>query len=287
MPGTTLSQSVDFAKLLMTAIGKDLYDKPNALVMEAEKVLVNLMLCTAKRYAARCYPIDLKKAGSEHTYSKMSCTGLQMQKRDSTVLCKETMSGFFDKLIMQGDKVGAIEAVRTHITKLYAEELPLSYFKLTKKISKPCDKYVVIPPHVKAWERQVRRLGEGESPSVGEQFDYVITRIDRKKKGLGHAMVDYPLAEQSGLSAADVDKEKYMETQISNPLAMPLSVIMGKAAGRALLDSSNYLRKNTIKAAPGNLLGFFGRSALTTTKSANKRPPSVAEEKESVKKAKN
>lgn len=255
MPGIDVKKAMEFGKLLEVNITRDLYNKPNALVMEYEKIFCPLLLVTAKRYAGRKYEFD-------HTKSKLNCNGLQLVKRDSPELCKETMSGFFKRALMDSDKGAAGKFVEEQVKKLMVDEHPLTHFRLTKKISKQLKDYTVIPPHIQAWQRMIGRIGAAESPSVGEQFKFIITRVDKKQKGLAHAMVDYPYAEENKLGK-DIDKIHYLRTFIDNPLRLPMKLILGKSEMERILDPNNYTRTETITAKKGNLLGFFGKTTMT------------------------
>lgn len=246
---------MEFGKLLEVNITRDLYNKKNALVMEYEKIFCPLLLVTAKRYAGRKYEFD-------HTKSKLNCNGLQLVKRDSPELCKETMSGFFQRALMDSDKVAAGKFVEEQVRKLMVDEHPMSHFRLTKKISKQLKDYVTVPPHINAWQRMVSRIGAAESPSVGEQFKFIITRVDKKQKGLSHAMTDYMYAEEHELGK-DIDKPHYLRTFIDNPLRLPMELILGKTEMKRILDINNYPRTETVTAKKGNLLGFFGKTSIT------------------------
>ena len=257
MPNITVEKSMEYGKLLEVNITRDLYCNKNALVMEYEKVFSPLLLVTAKRYAGRKYEFD-------HTKSKLNCNGLQLVKRDSPDLCRETMSGFFQKALMDGDKNEAGKFVEEQIKKLMLDEHHMTNFRLTKKISKRPQDYKVTPPHITAWLRMVQRIGAAEAPAVGEPFKYILCRIDKKQKGLSHAMVDYMLAEERNLGK-DIDKMHYLRTFIGNPLRLPMKLILGEKETRRILDPSNYKRIETIQQKKGNLLGFFGKSSISTT----------------------
>lgn len=256
MPGITVAKAIEYGKELERCITRDLYNRPNALVMEYEKTYCPLLLVTAKRYVGSKYEFDPNKF-------KVAANGLQLVKRDAAVLCVKTMQGFFDCIFKEKDKAKAAEVVREAVRKLYADETPLDYFKLTKKISRKVEKYDVIPPHIEAWQRMVQRVGKVESPSIGEMFDFIMTRIDKKTKGLGHAMVDYQLAVEKEL-VTSIDKDYYFNTFILKPLKEPMEMILGKKKTDEILDQRSYTRTETVVPKPGNILHAFGLTSLTS-----------------------
>lgn len=270
MPNITIEKSIKYGKMLEHNITKDLYHRKNALVMEYEKVFCPLLLVTAKRYAGRKYEFDPNKY-------KMTTNGLQLVKRDTAILCVKTMGSFFDCIFKDNDKIKGANVVKDAITNLFNDNTPLEYFKLTKKISKKLSDYKTIPPHISAWQNMVSRLGEAESPSVGEMFDFIVTRIDKKTKGMGHAMVDFQYAEENNLLTS-IDKTYYFNTFIVNPLKTPMEMILGPEVTADILNTSNYTRVETVVAKKGNILGFFGVNSVTTkrkmatsTQSTNKK----------------
>ena len=262
MPGITIAKSIEYGKLLEKNITRDLYNKPNALVMEYEKVLCPLLLVTAKRYASKKYEFDPNKG-------KINFMGLQLVKRDAPLICKTTMKEFFERAIMQADKQQAGKYVEDQITRLMTDKMSLDNFKITKKISKRFQDYTTVPPHIIAHQRMIERIGPAEAPSVGEGFEFVITRIDKKSKGMSHAMVDYMYAEENGLGK-DIDKTHYLRTFVDNPLRLPMELILGKSETTRILNPSNYQRVETVKASKGNLLGFFGVTSRTVTTGAKR-----------------
>ena len=260
MPNITTAKSIEYGKILEHNITRDLYSNENALVMEYEKVFNPLLLVTAKRYAGNKYEFDPNKC-------KLNVNGLQLVKRDSAVLCVETMQGFFDRVFKDGDKEAAAKFVEESIRKLYADETPLDYFRLTKKLSKRVQDYDVVPPHIGAWQRMVQRVGKTEAPSIGEMFDYIITRVGKRQKGLGDSMVDFELAKEKQL-VTSIDKDHYFKLAIDKPLRDPMNLILGKERTDYILNPHNYQRTETVVPKKGNILAAFGMGAVTQKRKA-------------------
>ena len=227
--------------------------------MEYEKVFMPLLLVTAKRYAGNKYEFDPSK-------SKLNVNGLQLVKRDSAQLCVHTMQGFFDLVFKENDKKKAGVFVKDQITKLFMDELDLSNFKLTKKISKKLQDYKVVPPHLFAWQEMVDRVGASNSPSVGEMFDYVILKVDGKRRdGLKESIVDYEYAVEKN-AGDQVDKEHYFNIAIKNPLLEPMRLILGATETNEVLNLENYRKVDIVRAKRGNLLSFFGKQRIKKIK---------------------
>ncbi len=258
MPNITTAKSIEYGKMLEHNITRDLYSKANALCMEFEKVFNPLLLVTAKRYVGNKYEFDPNEY-------KLNVNGLQLVKRDSAVLCIKTMQGFFDRVFKDNDKEAAGRFVEESIRKLYSDETPLEYFRLTKKLSKRVQDYDVVPPHIGAWQRMVQRVGKTEAPSIGEMFDYIITRVDKRQKGLGDSMVDFELAKEQNL-ATSIDKNHYFKLAIDKPLRDPMNLILGKAATDRILNPNNYQQIETVVPKKGNILAAFGMGAITLKK---------------------
>lgn len=260
MPGIDVKRADVIGFQLEKSITRDLYSRPNSLVMEHEKVLCPFLLVTAKRYTGVQYDAGCPEKG------KLKAMGLALQKRDSTKLCKEAMSDFFKQAIENGDKDTAVSNLKSLIQKLYNEELDYSYFKLSKKISKAPKEYKVVPGHVRTWLAFRERVGVTEAPSVGEHFAYLIQRLNKRQK-VGDVLIEY----QEGIDTkASVDKTHYFKISILNPLQKPLQIMLGEKAAAELLNPNNYQQVQTIVATKRNLLGFFGKTSYKSVKKQKK-----------------
>ena len=257
MPNISVKKAIEYGFLLEKNITRDLYCRPHSLIMEMEKCFCPFLLLKKKFYAGKKYEFDDKK-------SKLSCNGLKCVKRDSPEICRTTMQTFYDLALMKGSVEEAKEFIKSQIKKLMLGEFPLTEFILTKKISKRADDYKIIPPHIKCWLRQVNRIGKSIAPSVGEPFKFILTRIDKKKKNLSHAMIDLILAEEKNL-VYDIDKNYYIKTFIDNPLRDSMNLVLGENTTKQILDTSNYERVEIIKQNKNNLLSFLNKSVIKTS----------------------
>jgi DNA polymerase elongation subunit (family B) len=210
---------------------------------------------TAKRYAGFKMEFDANKG-------KVAASGLQLVKRDSALLCKHTMTTFFEYLLVKKDKEKALESVKIQLCDLFANNLPLEDFEITKKISKKPGAYKSCPPHVLAWNRMVERVGVTEAPAVGERFSYIIEKHSKKDK-LSDAMVDSDLVREKGFHRFNVAKDHYFNLYVYNPMNVIMALVYGKARADQVLNPKAYENVETITAKKGNILGFFGKDQVT------------------------
>jgi DNA polymerase delta subunit 1 len=271
MPGVPVERAIKHGKLLEKCFTRDLFNRPNALVCEYEKCFAPFLLVTRKRYAGNKYEFD-------HNKCTLTVNGMQLVKRDSAVLCVKTMEGFFDKVFKENDKEAAAQFVENTIAKLYADDTPLEFFVLTKKLSKKVEDYTVIPPHVAAWQRMVRRVGKTEAPSIGERFEFVVTRVFKRQKGLGDSMVDYEYAKEHNL-VTSIDKDHYFRVAIDQPLRDPMTMILGDDRTNKILNPSNYARTETVAPKRGNILAALGLGPITSKRKINSQPKAPPKKK--------
>jgi len=173
---------------------------------EYEKTFMPFMITSKKHYIGALYENDPSKP------KMMKAMGLQNVRRDSTKLCVECMEGFFHKFVMENDTEAALEHVRTMLRDMYAGKLPVEYFSITRKIGRS---YQNKPAWIKAWESMAERIGP-EAPVIGEQFQYVMMRTDKKSTGAPNAPVDLVKVKENDLRA--IDYEFYRKRSIDTPL---------------------------------------------------------------------
>jgi DNA polymerase elongation subunit (family B) len=191
--------------------------------------------------------------------------GFQLVRRDAAVLCVKTMKTYFDYIFSIKDKEKAAESIKVMMTDLLGEYLSLGDFVITKKIAKA--EYKTTPPHVHAWRRMRDRVGITEAPAIGERFEFVVTKMNKKMgRGLPEAIIDLPLAKEIGFENLTLDKEYYHETFIFNPMKKIMALIHGEKLASKILSFKQYEVKETITATPGNLLGFLGKKKIVSKK---------------------
>jgi DNA polymerase elongation subunit (family B) len=256
MPGIGVDRAIEYGKKLDESIKNDLFAYlGGALVMEYEKTYSPFLQVCQKKYAGMKYE-------SDPTVGQLSASGLSLVKRDSAMMCKRTMTTFFEYLLVQKDKNKALDSIRVVMADLYANQLPLEDFCITKKISKRPDAYKTVPPHILSWQRMVERVGTTAAPVVGERFEYIFTNFGKKDKMSDH-IVDTDLVREQGFSRFNVAKDHYYSLAIDKPMRIIMELIYGKRTTDDALNPQNYENVETITAKAGNILGFFGKDKIT------------------------
>lgn len=255
MPGIDNGTAIKYGQLLDNDIKTNLFGHLECLVMEYEKTYNPFIQVTPKRYAGYKMEFNPDKG-------KVAASGLQLVKRDSALLCKRTMQTFFDYLLVRKDKERALESLKVQISELYANNLELEDFCITKKISKKPEDYKTVPPHIVAWQRMVARVGVTEAPAVGERFEYIIEKFGKKDK-LCNAIVDSDFVREKGFERFNIAKDHYFDLYIYNPMHVITELVYGKAMSDYVLDPKNYEQIETVSARDGNILGFFNADSVT------------------------
>lgn len=261
MPGVSNDKAIKYGQMLDNEIKTNLFGHLECLVMEYEKTFNPYLQVTPKRYAGFKMEFDANEGA-------VSASGLQMVKRDSALLCKRTMQTFFKYLLIDKDKDKAYESVRLQLTDLFANNLPLEDYCITKKISKKASEYKTVPPHIYAWQRQVARDGEAASPSVGERFEFIVEKFG-KKDDMSDFIVDSAIVRSNGFDKYNVDKGHYFRLFVFNPMHVITDLVYGKALSSKLMDPKQYEQVETITAKKGNILGFFKKDKLTSKRRFN------------------
>jgi len=255
MPGINNDTAIQYGQKLDEHIKSELFGHLECLVMEYEKTFNPYIQVTAKRYAGFKMEFDANKG-------KVAASGLQLVKRDSALLCKRTMTTFFDYLLVKKDKNAALESVKVMLADLFANNLPLEDFEITKKISKKPSAYKTVPPHIMAWQRMVERVGVSEAPAVGERFAYIVEKFGKKDK-LSDVMVDSEWVRANGFDKFNIAKEHYFNLYIDNPMRIILQLVYGVPLTNQILNPKAYANVEVITAKSGNIIGFFGKNNFT------------------------
>lgn len=260
MPGIPVTRAIHYGQQLDKRVQEDIFSQRPPMRMEYEKTYSPFIITRRKGYCGAKYEFNDKDF-------KVSAMGFQIVRRDSAQLCTKTMKTYFDYIFKIGDKKKAADSVRVMMTELFGEYLPLDDFVITKKIAKA--EYKSEPPHVTSWKRMVDRVGKAEAPAIGERFEYVVTKMN-KKLGIDmkNAIVDLQLVQELEKSKKPVqmDKDYYFQTYIYNPMVKIMQHIHGKEETKQILNPKAYERKETVSANKNNLLGFFGKKQVVTKK---------------------
>lgn len=260
MPGITLAKAIEHGQLLDKRVQNDIFSKRAPMQMEYEKTYLPFIITRRKGYCGAKYEFNDRDF-------KVAAMGFQIVRRDAAQLCTKTMKTYFDYIFKDRNKEKAAESIKIMMTELYGEFLEMDDFVITKKISKA--DYKTVPPHVTAWRKMVERVGKAEAPAIGERFEFVVTKINKKLKiEMRDAIIDLQLARELEKNGKTVqyDKDYYCETFIHNPMVKIMELIHGKKETKQILNPKAYERKETVSASKNNILGFFGKEKMTTRK---------------------
>lgn len=254
MPNIDVETSIKYGQMLDKEIQRDVFEQRKPMQLEYEKVFCPFIITRRKGYCGAKYEFS-------HTDFKISAMGFQLVRRDAAKLCQDTMQTYFDFLLKDRDEQKALKSIQLMVKDLASNSLPLESFEITKKIAK--NEYKTVPPHVIAWRRMVQRVGKSDAPAVGERFEFIVTRMTKKNRDMGQAMVDMQLVREEGFQQHPIDKEYYFKTFIFNPMAKIMELVHGKEIVDKVLNLDNYEVTTKVVASNKNILGFFGKKSFT------------------------
>lgn len=260
MPGISVTRAIHYGQQLDKRVQEDIFSYRKPMQMEYEKVYCPFIITRRKGYCGAKYEFNDRDF-------KVSAMGFQVVRRDSAQLCVKTMKTYFDYIFKENNKVKAANSVRVMMSDLFGEKLDLDDYVITKKIAKA--EYKSEPPHVTSWKRMVDRVGKAEAPAIGERFEYVVTKFNKKlKREMKDTIIDLDLAKATigEGKVIQFDKDYYCTTYIQNPMLKIMKLIHGEKETKQILDPRAYERKETVSASKDNLLGFFGKDKVVTKK---------------------
>lgn len=251
-----------------------MFAKP--ICLEFEKVYYPFLLINKKRYA-----------GLVHQTGKVDTKGMEAVRRDNCELVRHIVETSLNYILLEKDVEKAKQFVKDTVRDLYMDRIDLSQLVISKSITKSESKYLAKQAHVELAER-MRKRDSTNAPGLGERVAYVIVKGN---KGMAaHERSEDPLyVLEKGLM---IDKEYYIENQLSKPIARLFEPIMDDVetllkgdhtrvhvAASANGPMSTFLRKNVVCLgckAPGSVLcekcrPDFLKHFLRTEKSVEKK----------------
>lgn len=254
MPGISIAQAIHYGQMIEREIQRDVFDARPPMKLAYEKTMCPFVITRKKGYIGAKYEFD-------PTQFKVKAMGIQLVRRDSAVLCLKVMQGFVDEVFKNNNVPAAVRFVEAMLSDMFADRLPLEDYVITKKIAKA--EYKVEPPHISEWKRERARVGRDDVEAVGERMEFVVAQF-RKGDGMKNAIVRLQRAREEG--HVDINKDHYFETFVRKPLLKIMEYIAGAAETQRVMNPASYERVRTVKASRGNLLGFFGKSTMTSRK---------------------
>jgi len=151
--------------------------------------------------------------------------------------------------------------VSDYMSKFYNDELPLEDFVLSKKLAKL--EYDNPQPHVKVREQIIKPDGESMAPCLGERVEFVLIGDSKVKNA---SVTERALNMICATKARPVIDFGHYAKLIGNAMSEILVLAYGSEEASVLLNPETYARKRKVKAAPDNVLGFFGVEKRTKSR---------------------
>lgn len=191
--------------------------------LEFEKVYRVLLLIGKKRYAGL-------KLTSPDEHPVMDTKGLQLCRRDSVPLARETSAAVLDAFLWRGSVDAAMRCAKDAVLELVSDLAPFEKLVLSKQLrgsyANPESQ-----PHWRVAQNIYRRTGQ-RVPS-GSRVPYVIIRAPEFKGDLVAARAEDPTyATTNGLR---LDVLHYLESHMLTPLLTLLTPMLPDADARAEL----------------------------------------------------
>ncbi len=166
---------------------------PGMLKLEYEGFYRRGLFVTKKKYAV----ID------EDDY--ITTKGLEIERRDWSLISKETQKNVLKALLRDGSVEEAAEVVREVVEKLKNYEIPKEKLVIMKQLTKKPDKYKSKGPHVQIAERMQKR---GKEVKPGTVISYLVT------EGTGNVGDRSKTMEKFEESTKNYDSDYYIDKQV-------------------------------------------------------------------------
>jgi DNA polymerase delta subunit 1 len=181
------------------------------MYLEFEKIYYPFFLLKKKKYIGLKYDIG-------NSVGKIDYKGVEIARRDWSIICTETQKQFIKMLVIENKKTEAIEYVKKRVVDLVEGNIPNNAFVLSKKISK--FNYKIAQPHMNVL-KMLEKVDPLTAPKLGDRIEYFIGQNEFKKI----ALKAYPL---SYFDKVPIDRDYYLQKQLKGPLIRLLEPILGK-----------------------------------------------------------
>ena len=219
----------------------DIFLPPNEL--EYEKSYSSFLLLRKKRYAGFKFEPGHKP--------KLQIKGLEAARRDYAPLLVETQKKMLNILLLERDIQKACDYVSQVVFDLMNHNIPIEKLIMSKKLSRPPEKYKAMAAHVNLALRLAKEAPD-TAPIAGDRVDYVIFNSTSTKVSQSACL---PSEIKSGRYSIDVDY--YMEKQLKNPLLRILEKVVD--------NPTDLFRCNSIfkpNQSSGMMASFLGKRSM-------------------------
>jgi DNA polymerase delta subunit 1 len=189
-------------------------------------------------------------------FDKMDTKGLETVRRDNCGLVREVVQTCLDMLLMDRDKVGAINYVKSQISDLLQNKMDISRLVITKSLNKGAEYALGIGG--KKDDYKVKQAHVGSAPQMGDRVPYVI--IVGAKGAANFEKAEDPIYVLE--NSIPIDSKWYLTNQLSNPLTRIFEPIIDDA--EKVLFHGDHTRKifiPTPTARKGSMMMFAVKNA--------------------------
>ncbi len=261
-------KDLDEAKKEGSKIAKFVSDKlPGYLELEFEKIYKTFLILTKKRYAGW----EFEPSG-DGWVDKIEMKGIETIRRDWCTLVSETMEEVIKIILKEGDIQKAISRVRTVMTSLKNNEVPLEKLTIIKGITKSLESYEGMLPHIEL-AKKIAKRNPSEAPVVGDRIGFVIIRGNLL---LSKRSEDPRYAREHNLQ---IDSDYYIYSQLFPPIERILSAVgisKSELLGNGRQASMKEVFSKNSKKKPAVLKGWESFVCKRCNKSYRRMPLSGA-----------
>lgn len=187
-------------------IAKFITEKLDGLELSYEKQFKTFLILSKKRYAGWSF----EKMGDSWR-DELSMKGIETVRRDWCDLTSKTLFDILNILLKEQDAKKALSHVKSILTQLEKNEIPLEDLVVTKSISKSLKDYKGMQPHIELVKKMRQRDLAG-APEVGDRVGFVIIK---GMQLMSERAEDPAYVKKHGLK---IDSKYYIENQLLPPL---------------------------------------------------------------------
>ncbi|XP_050380225.1 DNA polymerase alpha catalytic subunit isoform X2 [Argentina anserina] len=234
------------AKAIAVKVIQEVNKKYRCLEIDLDGLYKRMLLLKKKKYAA---VKELTK--NDKKYEVIECKGLDMVRRDWSLLSKEVGDFCLSQILSGGSSEDVVESIHNSLTKVQEDmrkgQIALEKYIITKTLTKPPEAYPdgKNQPHVQVAQR-LRQSGYSTGCSVGDTVPYIIcceqgVNSDNST-GIAQRARHPDELKQDGKWMIDIDY--YLSQQIHPVVSRLCASIQGTSPQRLAdclgIDSSKY-----------------------------------------------
>jgi len=202
-PTKNLDEAFSFGQEIENRVNKELEE---IITIKIESTFKTLLILAKKRYTG----LSVEKTDSEFK-ERIIMKGIETVRRDWCNLASITLYEILDILLREQNPKKAVQHIRTIISKLEKNEIPIEELVITKTLSKSLKEYKGVQPHVELMKK-LKKRNPTSAPGIGDRVGYVIISGSQL---LSERAEDPEFIKKNGLR---IDSRYYIEGQVLPPL---------------------------------------------------------------------